>query len=285
MSAVIKSPIWLPIFTTEFLVIVIINVLTLMAFARNHRLRNRSTYLVMNLTVADLLVGCLTGPAFLLNTTEESVIWRNYITFAALVTFPFAAQSNLSLICLERLHATVFPFRHCLLGRWFYCRIITGSWIISSVMGFVVAHLLSEGSYAAEFSYLSASFTLFNTLVLTVSYSIVTISVQKSPQSQHRGTSAKEKKLTVTLFIVIGVSVLAMMPITLYKFLPINIQTKLASDRYKHVGYAIDVIYFTSSIVNPIVYAIRLREFRNTIRKILGKQGEAGVDFTSRSAQ
>ena len=83
---------------------------------------------------------------------------------------------------------------------------------------------------------------------------------------QHRGTSAKEKKLTVTFFIVIGVSLLAMMPVTLYKFLPINIQTKLASDRYKHVGYAIDVIYFTSSIVNPIVYAIRLREFRNNTK-------------------
>ncbi|XP_022803118.1 adenosine receptor A2a-like [Stylophora pistillata] len=285
MSAVVKSPIWLPIFLTEFLVIVIINVLTLMAFARNHRLRKRSTYLVINLTVADLLVGCLTSAAFLLSTDEEGVIWRNLITFAALVTFPFAAQSNLSLICLERLHATVFPFRHCLLGRWFYCRVITASWIISSVMGFVVAYLFTEGSYAAEFAYLLASFTLFNTLVLIISYSIVTINVQKSPHAQHLGTIAKEKKLTVTLFIVIGVSVLAMMPVTLYKFLPIEIQEKLASDRYQHVGYAIDVIYFTSSIVNPLVYAIRLREFRNTIRKLLAREEEAGLALASRTAQ
>ncbi|RMX50353.1 hypothetical protein pdam_00006945, partial [Pocillopora damicornis] len=89
---------------------------------------------------------------------------------------------------------------------------------------------------------------------------------QKSPQSPASWNISQRKK-TVTLFIVIGVSVLAMIPVTLYKFLPINIQTKLASDRYKHVGYAIDVIYFTSSIVNPIVYAIRLREFRNNTKK------------------
>ena len=135
---------------------------------------------------------------------------------------------------------------------------------------------LFQNSVQIMFLRMKMSQTTCKTLTLTLS--------KRALNPQHRGTSAKEKK-TVTLFIVIGVSVLAMIPVTLYKFLPINIQTKLASDRYKHVGYAIDVIYFTSSIVNPIVYAIRLREFRNTIRKILGKQGEAGVDFTSRSAQ
>ena len=51
------SAIWFSIFVTKFLVIFIINAVTLIAFARNRHLRNRTTYLIINLTVADLLVG------------------------------------------------------------------------------------------------------------------------------------------------------------------------------------------------------------------------------------
>ena len=53
---------WFPVFITEFLVISMINGITIAAFARADHLRKRSTYLIMNLTVADLLVGAVTGP-------------------------------------------------------------------------------------------------------------------------------------------------------------------------------------------------------------------------------
>ena len=47
---------WSKVFITEFIVIVIINAFTLVAFARNRHLRKRTTYLIINLTVADLLI-------------------------------------------------------------------------------------------------------------------------------------------------------------------------------------------------------------------------------------
>ena len=53
---------WSKVFITELIVIVIINAFTLVAFARNRHLRKRTTYLIINLTVADLLVGAVTRP-------------------------------------------------------------------------------------------------------------------------------------------------------------------------------------------------------------------------------
>ena len=53
---------WFPVLITEFLVISIINAITITTFTRNQHLRKRSTYLIINLTVADLLVGVVTGP-------------------------------------------------------------------------------------------------------------------------------------------------------------------------------------------------------------------------------
>ena len=53
---------WLKVFLIELLVIAIINAFTVVAFVRNRHLRKRTTYLIINLTVADLLVGAVTGP-------------------------------------------------------------------------------------------------------------------------------------------------------------------------------------------------------------------------------
>ena len=134
------SPVWFPIFITEFLVILIINAVTIIAFARVHHLRKRSTYLIMNLTVTDLLVGAVTvpSPLYVYQDDKESngFTWPGFLIWAINLTFPIASQVNLSLISLERLHATVFPFRHCLITKRLYFKIIIGSWLIIFALAF-----------------------------------------------------------------------------------------------------------------------------------------------------
>lgn len=62
---------WFPVQITEFLVISIINAITITAFARIRHLRKRSTYLIINLTVADLLIGTVTGPLYVYHKGVE----------------------------------------------------------------------------------------------------------------------------------------------------------------------------------------------------------------------
>ena len=52
---------WFAVFLTEFIMMFIINALTLVAFAKTHHLRKRRTYLIMNLTEADLGQGAVGG--------------------------------------------------------------------------------------------------------------------------------------------------------------------------------------------------------------------------------
>ena len=56
--------VWFTVFITEFLLMLMINAITIIAFARIRHLRKRSTYLIINLTVADLLVGAVVGPLY-----------------------------------------------------------------------------------------------------------------------------------------------------------------------------------------------------------------------------
>lgn len=145
---------WFPIFITEFLVISIINAITITAFARIRHLRKRSTYLMINLTVADLLLGVVGGPLHLYYKKEHEeenhhFSWPIFSLLAFKLTFLIASPVNLSLISLERLHATLFPFKHCLLRKWFYFKIIIGSWFITLVLGSLMAGLYLKVSDTA----------------------------------------------------------------------------------------------------------------------------------------
>ena len=134
---------WPPVFITEFLVISIINAITITAFARIRHLRKRSTYPTINLSVADLLLGAVAGPlyVYLKDKGKNLFYWPRFSLLAFQLTFLIASPVSLSLISSERLHATLFPFKHCLLRKWFYFKIIIGSWFITLLLGSLMAGL------------------------------------------------------------------------------------------------------------------------------------------------
>ena len=265
--------VWFPVFIAEFLLILIINVITVIAFARTRRLRKRNTYLMINPTVADLLVGAVTGPLFVYHRSKENhdFSWPGLISWAVKLTFIIASLMNLSLISLDRLHATLYPFRNCLTGKWSYFRIIIGSWFINLLFGSLMAGLYLKEPDTA-FAYTWASFCVVTLLVLTLSYLIILLNVQKSPRLQNVGALQTERKLTITLLIVTGVSVLTILPWAIYKSLPKDIQEKWGKPTSVHIYNVLAVIYFSNSIVNPLVYSIRMQEFRKALRNLVSRQ-------------
>ena len=266
---------WFPLLTTEFLVISIINAITLAAFARNHHLRKRSTYLIMNLTVADLLVGVVTGPLIMFyhqkdEKDKNDCTWPGSIIYAIQLTFPIASQVNLSLISLERLHATLFPFRHCLITRCVYFKIIIACWFTAFSLAFGMSIVSQE-----VFPYAWASFSAVTLLVLAVCYIIIILNVRSNPHSQHRGSIHKERKLSVTLFIVTGVSVLTILPLTIFSSMPVGVREKWDNASSAEVLEILLVMNFANSIVNPLVYAIRMQEFRKAFLNLVSRQSQA----------
>ena len=256
-----------PVFITEFLVISIINAITLSAFARHRHLRKHSTYLIMNLTLADLLVGAVTGPLYSLNRHKGN----NVFTWAIKLTFIIASYMNLSFISLERLHATLFPFRHCLITNWVYIKIIIACWSTSLLLAIGMAVLSEE-----VFQYVWASFSVVSLLVLAVCYIVIIVNVKSNPHSQHQGSIHKERKLSITLLIVTGVSLLTIFPMAIYKSMPQQIKDKWNSASNLDVHDTLAVISFANSMVNPLVYAIRMQEFRKALKSLASCQSRVG---------
>ena len=53
---------WLAVLIPECLAIVILNIITIVVFAKQRQLQRRSTYLVIHLAIVDILVGAVSGP-------------------------------------------------------------------------------------------------------------------------------------------------------------------------------------------------------------------------------
>ena len=267
---------WLAPFIIESGVIFLLNAFTLAIYTRNRHLCKPSTYLIINLTVADLLVGTVLVPLlyFVPDKPErdlelkQAFSWQSFVYFTSAYLFPVASLANISLISLERLHATLFPFRHCLIGRRVYLTTIFCSWLFSLTLSSVFSLLILRAS-PATFLYVYASYIFLSLLILTVSYVIIISTVKKNPPSPNAGPAlSKERKLTMTLFTVTAVSVLTILPWVIWTVIAYHIQSKLCPAVFLRIGYSFEVLYFFNSIVNPLIYAIRMQEFRKAARKL-----------------
>ena len=266
-STKLESP-WSNVFISEFILIAIINVFTVVAFVRNRHLRKRTTYLIINLTVADLLLGAVKGPLKILCPGYDGghgFSWQEFIIETSALIFPLASLANLSLISLERLHATLFPFRHCLIEKRLYFKVIIGSWIITLLLASMMC-VLEELKLVLIF-YPFACYTFPTLLIITVSYVIITINVKSNPLPQHFGAVASERKLSVTLSIVTVVSILTILPASIW-MTTVHNRGSMFHEAFHRILAIVFFVYFANSILNPLIYAIRMQEFRKAIKEL-----------------
>ena len=261
---------WLKVFISEFIVIVIINVFTLVAFARNRHLRKRTTYLIINLTVADLLVGAISGPMTIFGPDLDGG-WQEFIIHTSSNIFPLASQANLSLISLERLHATLFPFRHCLIEKWFYFKVIIASWMITLLLAVMMPLALDLVSITSSLG----CYIFLTLLIITISNVVIVLKVKSNPPPQHFSAVASERKLSVTLSIVTVVSILAILPTSIWTTIEVYITNQISHAAAIQIIDTSLLLYFANSVVNPLIYAIRMQEFRKAAKELCCKRTTA----------
>ena len=260
---------WRKVLLTEFIVLAIINVFTVVAFARNRLLRKRTTYLIINLTVADLLVGAVSGPVGIsppFFDERHGFSWREVIILTSINIFPAASQANLSLISLEWLHASLFPFRHCLIEKWLYFKVIIGSWMITLLLASMMSVLKELDLVLIDYS--RACYTFLTLLIITVCNIIITIKFKSNSSPQHFSAVASERKLSVTLSIVTVVSILAILPLAIWMTIAQYILKQISPAAVSQIYDRLLLLHYANSIVNPLIYAIRMQEFRKAVKQL-----------------
>ena len=265
--------IWFTVFTAESVAIVTVNLLAIILFIKNRNLRTRSMYLVISLTVADLLVGVLSGGYFtfdglmrcrLIKLNLSRVV--HFLLSNSCVFFPLVSVTHIVVISLERLHATFRPFRHRLIKRWVNVVAIVVVWVfpvIDPVISGVELFYLNEHHF-----YILESYCLLCLTVTFVSYTSILFKFRFGTHPQrHCADALRQRKLTVTLFITTLVSLLLWLPYSI--FLTVHwsngIWNSLSLPEHFRLAYSLQFLFYANSLVNPILYTIRMPDFKKAL--------------------
>ena len=260
---------WLAVFVVEFAVISIINGFTILTFARNRHLRKRTKYLIINLTIADFFVGTVSGPLHIYHTMTfergSGFGWGKFIVLFLEQVFTTCSLLHLALLSLERLHATLYPFKHCLILDWVYFKVVVCIWFLAVILASATATFFLIAPQATYFAWASLIIAVLFTVI--VSYVIIALNLKRRVPLYSSGAVSSERKLTVTILGVIFVSSLAFLPWFFYSVLKISTRlTGLSAEAQVGIRESFSVFLLANSFVNPLVYSLRMKEFRKATR-------------------
>lgn len=267
---------WLVVSITECLAIVILNFITIIVFVKQRKLQRRSTYLIIHLAVVDLLVGAVSGPviiAYLFQFYQDSKERHIFPIISDL--FPTTSIANLAVIALERRHATFYPFKYREVKKWVYGIVIAAVWLVTLGREIAQDILYSrEESSPLTIMFSRFSYVLYSSVFLSIiciSYIAIFMKIRCSPNPQHPGTSRRERRLTTTLLFVTLASLLTWLPSTLFRIAIFWSDSMMSFQSLFYIYVTVAALIGASSLVNPIVYAVRMPEFREGLAEIFRK--------------
>ena len=250
--------VWSVAFAVTGIIVIVINSLTLYSFTKNKLLQTRRHFMIINLTVADLLFGA-TGMSsavfYLLNPSDIS-----FCLFGILNMFTkLACLITLCLIAIERMHAIVWPLRHHVLGFGVYKTALVLSWILSAVA--------ATTSIVSVYTYNSVLIlpVLIAAGIITVitSYISIWVSVHRRKKDKHNTATNQDKGLAITLLLVAGTFVVTWVIPVLYmsiSHLCSCYKPSLSVTLLTYLAPALD------SVINPVIYCFRIPGFQDKLK-------------------
>ena len=277
--------IWLTVFTAESVAIVTVNFLSIILFIKNRNLRTRSMYLVISLTVPDMLVGVLSVGYVQFSFLQSCRLIKLNLSFEVLISstiffffFSFVSLTNIAMISLERFHATFRPFRHRLIKRWVYVVAIAVVQAFPVIVS--VIYVVNVLSLIAYYLYIPESYCLLWSIVTFVSYASILFKFRFGAHPQrHCAAALRQRKLTVTLFITTLVSLLLLLPYSILFLLvrSFNIFNSLSFPNSLRLVYSLRFLFYFNSLVNPILYTIRMPDFKKALLSLFRRHQRENV--------
>ena len=274
---------WMFVYICEAFLILTGNSLTIYTFFRNRKRLKRTSYLLINLAVADAFVGMVLTlfiSADVAIMLEKDVSLTFGETVVALdISATVASLSSLVLISLERMVAILWPLRHRLIKtRYFYVS-VGFVWFLSAANVLSNLRLYNDITYDDSYSVFTSVTFVTSLVVITVSYLAIWISVRLNAiPSNDRRSMGQSRKLAKTLFIVTALSIMTSLPygiiITLKEF---------SEDFFSFKVQIIMAVQYANSLLNPVIYCFRMPEFKASLKKLFCCHCSGGNSFHTNS--
>ncbi len=261
---------WIVVYICEAVLTLTGNSITIYIFWSIRKRLKRTSYLLINLAVADFLVGiAITLFLSLHITTVIPLQHVNYVEKAAVFVDTVGVVSSilsLALISLERMLAILWPFRYRTMNTWYYHISVGIVWFLASLIATVnitIDVYLTERDYGL--GYLMAITIICAVVIITGAYLAIWISTKRNQFSNNTCRSMEQNRnLAKTLFIVTAFSVITCLPSGII----------LAIREYLQHMYSFRVqitfaAQYANSFLNPVIYCFKMPEFKESLKKLL----------------
>uniref|UniRef100_A0A3Q3WAC1 G-protein coupled receptors family 1 profile domain-containing protein n=1 Tax=Mola mola TaxID=94237 RepID=A0A3Q3WAC1_MOLML len=285
------------------------NVLVCWAVAINTTLKNATNYFLVSLAVADILVGCLAIPFAITISLGIQLDFYGCLFLACFVlVLTQSSIFSLLAIAIDRYLAVKIHLRYKELMTGKRAReIIAILWILSFIIGLIPffgwnlkylrcgnnstggdnttnsCKLLCFFESVVDMQYMVYFNFFFCVLpplliMLGIYLKIFTVARNQLIQielksvgngdSQHHSLLQKEIRVAKSLSIIVGLFAVCWLPVHILNCLTLFYKELKKPD---FVMYVAIILSHANSAVNPIIYAYRIQDFRNTFRKILAQ--------------
>lgn len=260
------------------------NLLVMISYKKNRRLRTRTNTFLISLAMSDMIVGGVNLPmwVFCLVNYEVCISSPTYnLVFKFLDRFgAFASIFHLTAISVERYIAVVRPY--------LFYRLVERFFFTASGFAWITATLLASLSWLNHFHTKP-----YNMAVFIIGFAVPAIIVVsmycgifKSAKSLIKRTPAfqgtttnnnhiirEDRKVAVTVAVISGMFIVAWLPFFLLSIIasycPIHCLPKKPADVWRLVT-VVKWLHYSNSSINPIVYAFRDKEWKKTFKNIFG---------------
>ena len=251
---------WSCALASETVVIFLGNLLTIVLFIFNKKLRNKkSLYLVMNMAFADLVLGGASLPLFvyLVTATRSRLYFSEFPTFLKIIftVSSMASFTTAALISAERFYAVFWPLKHRTLSTREYKLVILMAWTLAILFStvYILLFRLSLGGFFA-FATLYGLLLIVTICGLNI---VIWRKIQQKFVSCYQNRQMQIRRLTKALSLVSVGTLSSWIPAIIFYLLRLfgqNTSLNILLFTY--------FIHFSSSFMNPMVYAFRISEFR-----------------------
>ena len=265
---------WAIAYAVVAVAVMVGNSLTIATFSTNRKLASaRTNFFLVSLGVADFMVGACSIPMYVAEMLffyfrEDATSLQFHEIYLPIDAFMgFASIFALVAIALDRAYSVLRPHRHKNITKATYLMEIALVWFVAAcVAGIrVLSNFTSKDLLLSVFSYAMIVCIFTSLILIFLAYALIWQRVRNPLNLQHRTATKQEKKLAVTLSIITLVFVLTWVP-----FYIMNIIIMFC-----HSCYVLELVYFakflhySNSFANFVIYALKIREFRKTVAKLL----------------
>jgi len=219
---------------------------------------------------ADLMLGILSAPIYILVIGCSYDLWRaqevlsnNSFFFAHIVTDTVFAQASIisaAAISGERFYAIYWPLKSQIVTTQAYRIVLVAVWTLAIVISSIVialSHLVSH-KHAV---YAWAPYALILTFIICAfNFSIWRKFQHGRVASQQQNRALHNKRLTTTLLIASGLTLLSWLPLIITSVLDVHGISISWRD-----NLVVNLVNYSNSFINPLVYVLRIPEFRNAL--------------------